>query len=711
MPEPSPKDLAPNNERYARFFAECPIPFGVSHFADGRYIEVNKAFEVVFGLPREKILSSTAQEIGIWRNNAERAKFAAKLARHGTVRSFMIDATRPDGSRYRCRMFATLLSHDDHEYIFSCIIDIQGQLAAEEETRFHIERFQQLYEHMRDGCTLVDKNGRFTQSNSAFYEMLGYTEEEIRQLTPRDITPVYWHERDIRIENEQVFVRGYSDLYEKEHRRKDGSVFPIELQCYLNRDVNGQPDGFWGLVRDISDRKAQQANLNFLAYHDPLTQLPNRTLFIDRLEHALKRAKRSILSPRQSETQSSQLQLALLFLDLDHFKNINDTMGHLTGDLLLQLVAKNIARDLREADVLARIGGDEFVILLDSPVSLENTTLVVQRVLSLFAEPLQVQDKKIYVTASIGISLFPRDGLDTSTLTKHADLAMFKAKEMGRNTYCFYESSLGSSIQERMSIETALRGAMQRDEFLLYYQPQIDLITGQLVGVEALLRWNHPARGFVPPSQFITIAEDIGLIEKIGSWVLTEACHQMARWRDDGLEIPHIAVNLSVQQLKNKNLVDFVAQQLKNYQLSPQILELEVTESLLMHRTEQTLAILHGLEALGIQLAIDDFGTGYSSLAYLKTLPLHRLKIDYSFVQNIGRDKNDEAIIRAIIALANSLNLETVAEGVEREEQENFLRTEGCRISQGFRYAPPLPAEEIFARFYKKKVIGKPLAE
>jgi len=708
MSETFPQDLISNSERYAIFFAKCPIPFGISRFSDGRYIEINKAFEVAFGRSREKILASTSLEIGVWNNLDERAKFTATLAREGTVRSFVIDSVRPDGTHYRCRMFSTLLSYDNNEYIFSCVVDIHDQLVAEEEARLHIQRFQQLYEHMRDGCTLVGKNGRFIQSNRAFYEMLGYTEDEIKQLTPRDITPTYWHERDIRIENEQVFVRGYSDLYEKEHRRKDGSVFPVELQCYLNLDAEGQPDGFWGLVRDTSERKAQQVNLNFLAYHDPLTQLPNRALFIDRLDHALKRAKRTILSPHQPETQSSQLQLALLFLDLDRFKNINDTMGHLIGDMLLQIVAKNIAHDLREADILARFGGDEFVILLDSPISLESTTSIVQRILSLFAEPFHVQDKDIYTTISIGVSLFPRDGLDASTLIKHADLAMFKAKEMGRNTYCFYEASLGSSVQERMLIETALRSAMSRGEFLLYYQPQIDLTTGRLAGMEALLRWQHPTRGFVPPSYFISIAEDIGLISKIGTWALTEACRQMARWRADGLEIPRIAVNLSVQQLNNKNLVSFVAQQLEVYQLSPQVLELEVTESLLMHRTEQTLAILHGLEGLGIQLAVDDFGTGYSSLAYLKTLPLHRLKIDYSFIQNIGRDSNDEAIIRAIIALANSLNLETVAEGVEREEQECFLRTEGCRVSQGFRYAPPLPAEEIFARFHKKKAASKP---
>ncbi|MDR2164280.1 MAG: EAL domain-containing protein [Zoogloeaceae bacterium] len=707
MPENVSQEPAPYAGQHSAVFAECPVPFAITNL-QGRYVDVNRAFETTFGWPRHEVIGRTSMEIGIWESSAERGQFIERLQRNSTVRFNTANTICRDGSRYRCRLFASLLSYRDETYIFTVVIDIHDLLLAEGEARFYLERFQQLYEHMRDGCSLVGKDGRFVRSNRAFCDMLGYSEEELQHLTPRNITPARWHEQDIRIENEQAFTRGYSDIYEKEHRRKDGSIFPIEIQLYCNFDASGESDGFWGIVRDISERKAQQEHLNFLAYHDPLTRLPNRTLFFDRLEHALKRAKRTILGAMPSaEMPFQQLQLALLFLDIDHFKNVNDTLGHLIGDTLLQILAQNITHCLRESDVLARFGGDEFVILLDSPVTLESATTITRRILALFAKPVYLpqQDKEIYVTASIGVSLFPRDGLNAETLVKHADLAMFKAKDLGRNTFHFYEATLGASLQERVQMEAALRSAAQRNEFILHYQPQIDLATGKLAGVEALLRWRHPERGIIPPLHFIPIIEDIGLIGQVGAWAITEACRQMAAWRAAGLKIPRMAVNFSVQQLEYSGLVDFVARQLWENCLQSWELELEVTESLLMHRTEQTLAILRDLEMLGIQLSIDDFGTGYSSLAYLKTLPVHRLKIDYSFVRDIGHDSNDEAIIRAIIALARSLGLETVAEGVEREEQERFLHAEGCRIGQGFRYARPLSADQILAMFHGKPAV------
>ncbi|MDR1647987.1 MAG: EAL domain-containing protein [Zoogloeaceae bacterium] len=692
------------DERYSTIFAECPIPFALTRLSDNRFIEINKAFERAFGWSREEMLNKTGNEDGFWLSTTEHQAFNARLRQKNTVTAFPMEARCRDGSRYHCRLFATLLPYNGEEYIFTCVIDIGDQLMAEQEARFYFNRFQQLYEHMRDACALIGRDGRFLSCNSACCEMLGYSEQELQHLTVCDVTPAHWHAQDHRMESAQIPQRGWSDLYEKELLRKDGSTFLVEVQRYKNLDEAGEPDGFWSVARDISERKAQETSLNFLAYHDPLTRLPNRALLIDHLENALKRARRSILTPiHPQETQTRDLQLALLFLDIDHFKNVNDTLGHQAGDTLLQISAQNIARYLREADVLARFGGDEFVILLGFPVTVESTTQITRRLLSLFAEPVRLKNHEVYVTASIGVSFFPRDGLDADTLIRHADLAMFKAKEMGRNTACFYEVSMGASIQERMQLETALRGALQRGEFLLYYQPQIDLGTGMLTGVEALLYWNRPGIGLMPPSRFIPIAESIGIVSEIGFWALAEACRQMTLWRNAGLDMPRIAVNLSVQQLENKDFVEVVAQQLRDNKLLPDALELEVTESLLMHRSGQSLAVLEGLHTLGVQLSVDGFGTGYSSLAYLKTLPVHRLKIDDSFVRDIGRDSNSESIIRAIIALAKGLELETVAGGVEREEQEHFLLAEGCHVGQGPRYARPLLPESILEQFGSRR--------
>ncbi|MDR3213628.1 MAG: EAL domain-containing protein [Azoarcus sp.] len=687
-------------------FYDCPIPFIITTLEEGRFVEVNAAFERTFGWKREELREKTSFDVGIWTNREERSVLLNRIALEGNMYSAaVIVACRDDAPRHY-RMFAMRLDCGAVSYLFTAFNDIQGQLDAEKDAQSNRNRFLHLYNTMLDGYARVDTNRHFLECNRSFREMLGYTEEELLQLTASDITPAEWHALDIRIELEQLAHRGYSDIYEKEHIRKDGSIFPVELQLYRSIDTNGNFDGFWGVVRDISERKRQQASIDYLAYHDPLTQLPNRILLLEKLEHTLKRAKRLAnehapeMPPGEADHQASQV--ALLFVDLDHFKNVNDTMGHPVGDTLLQIAASKMSHLLRESDFLARAGGDEFIILLEAPITTASAAGVANRVLALFAAPIMVQDQEIYMSASIGISLFPKDGDDSESMIKHADLAMFKAKDEGRSTFRFYGAELGAGILERMTLEHALRGALQRNELILYYQPQISLASGQIVGVEALVRWRHPERGIIPPGHFIPIAEDIGIISDIGGWVLQEACRQMAEWRDESLPILSMSVNISAQQFERSNLVAIVQEQLEKHRLPPHMLELEVTESILMHKTEHTLSALGGLKKLGVRLAIDDFGTGYSSLGYLKSLPVQRLKIDYSFVRDIGHDSNDEAITRAVIALSTNLSLETVAEGVEREEQEKFLRDAGCQIAQGFRYAHPLPATEIRAMFDEK---------
>jgi diguanylate cyclase (GGDEF)-like protein/PAS domain S-box-containing protein len=684
-------------------FHGCAIPFIITTLDDGRFVEANAAFETAFGWKREELRGKTATDIGLWINAENKDLFLERVKREDGMQPITLTATRRDGILHHYRTFAMRLNSEGVHYLFTAFIDIQNQIDAEKEARDSRNHLLQLYDTMIDGYARVGKDFHIQECNRAFREMLGYAEEEIPNLTPRDITPPDWHKLDIRIEQEQLLRRGYSDIYEKEQLRKDGSTFPIELQLYRCLDAAGNYDGFWGIIRDISERKRQQANIDYISYHDSLTNLPNRALLLEKLEHTLKRAKHLFPNTvNQSAQPEDGYQIALLFIDLDHFKNINDTMGHAVGNTLLQIAADKMLHVLRESDLLARMGGDEFVILLEAPITAAAAGSVAKRILALFSPPVLLQEKETYISASIGISLFPRDGDDTESLIKHAELAMFQAKSEGRAIFRFYGAELGAGMLERMTLEHDLRGALQRREFVLYYQPQVALATGRLAGVEALLRWIHPERGLIPPGQFIPIAEDIGIISDIGAWVLQEACRQMAEWRAEDFEVPGMAVNISAQQFERSNLIAIVREQLEKYRLPPHMLELEVTESILMHKTEMILAALGGIKKMGVRLAIDDFGTGYSSLGYLKSLPVQRLKIDTSFVREIGIDSNDEAITRAVIALSASLGLETVAEGVEREEQEQFLLNENCQIVQGFRYAHPLPAAEIQARYAQK---------
>jgi diguanylate cyclase (GGDEF)-like protein len=435
--------------------------------------------------------------------------------------------------------------------------------------------------------------------------------------------------------------------------------------------------------RAVDEQIAHAARVEYLAYHDSLTELPNRSLFSKLLGHSITQAHRYTR------------QLAVLFLDLDHFKNINDTLGHEAGDELLQDVAARLKSCLRDSDIVARLGGDEFVVMLPELEVEEYVAIVAQKILAAVALPFVFGDQEYRVTASIGISTYPQDGLDEQTLTKNADIAMYKAKEEGKNNFQFYSEALNASSLDRLNLESALRQALELNQFQLYYQTKRDIRSGLITGMEALLRWQHPDLGLVAPLRFIPLAEETGLIVPIGKWVLRTACLQNMAWQNQGLAPLNMAVNLTARQLFDESLLTDLTTILVETGMDPHLLELEISEGLLMRDVEKTMRVLRGIKSVGVRIAIDDFGIGYSSLTSLKQFPLDSIKIDRSFIHDIARVAEDRALTEAIIAMGKTLSLTVVAQGVETKEQADFLRQNACDEFQGFYLNKPMPAEQM----------------
>ncbi|WP_308925533.1 EAL domain-containing protein [Janthinobacterium sp. J1-1] len=559
--------------------------------------------------------------------------------------------------------------------------DITARKEAEEKLRLSAT----VLEHIADAVMVVDIEGVIVAVNPAFTQITGYTEAEA----------VGRHSSLTRSErHDEVFYQTMWDELiasgfwrgEIWRRRRNGELYLEWLTISAVRDTHALTTHYVGVCSDITQVKQAQEKLDHLAHHDPLTALPNRLLFHDRLQHALLRAA------RDGE------QLAILFIDLDRFKNVNDTLGHHIGDELLQQVAAQLAVRLREGDTLARLGGDEFIVLLENVDGQYGATQVAEKLVAMFEQPFLVAGHELFVTCSVGVSLFPDDAQDLNMLIRNADVAMYQAKARGRNGYRFYAPSMTGEGIERLRLETFLRRSIEKNEIFLNYQPQVEIDTGRLIGVEALVRWNHPELGLIPPARFIPLAEDSGYINQLGKWVLDEACRQMMRWQAQGLHVPKMAVNLSVKQFERGSMAGVVADILRETGLAPQRLQLEVTESVIMN-TGDALGYINDLHAIGVGLAIDDFGTGYSSLAYLKQLPVQTLKIDRSFIKDISSDANDEAIAIAIIQLGKSMQLSVIAEGVETQEQAAFLLRHGCRLAQGYFYSRPVLAQDIVERW------------
>jgi diguanylate cyclase (GGDEF)-like protein/PAS domain S-box-containing protein len=552
--------------------------------------------------------------------------------------------------------------------------DLRERLAAEQDQR----QAAVVFDNTREGILLTDAKRHIVLVNPAVTEITGYAQAEIQGRLAR----LLWAKR-----HDSAFADSVWRAVDQEGqwqgeiwlRRKDGELCPVWKNISAVRDTAGQIVNYVCVFSDVSKIKDAEQRLDYLVYHDPLTDLPNRSRLSEQLRAAISRAERLGTS------------VALLYLDLDNFKHVNDTLGHEEGDRLLRSMAARLQACVRGKDAVARLGGDEFVVLLEDVREANEAARVAEKILNAMSAPFELSGFELRMRASIGISLWPQHGESAEALLKAADAAMYRAKSSGRGRYEFFSPDLTEQALERLTLEHALRDPRLTDQLVLYYQPQFSVKTGGLVGAEALIRWQHPVRGLLPPDAFVPLAEEAGLIEGIGEWVLRTACAQARRWLDAGHPPFRMAINVSAYQIRNERIVEVVRSALGDARLDPRLLELEVTEGALQTVVEAA-DILGRLKALGVQLALDDFGTGYSALSSLKLLPFDRLKIDRSFIRDLEQDPDDRALARAIIAMGRSLGLEIVAEGVETTSQLAFLRKHGCHEMQGYLFGRPEPA-------------------
>ncbi|SDI35603.1 putative bifunctional diguanylate cyclase/phosphodiesterase [Pseudomonas panipatensis] len=554
-------------------------------------------------------------------------------------------------------------------------------VTRQRQTDDHLRQAAAVFEATQEGLLVADVHGKILHINPSFQRITGYSADEVLGRNPSVLKS--------GLQDDGFYQRMWQALKsdgvwcgEIWNRRKSGEVYPQWQHICAVHDEKGKLTHYVAVFSDLSSIKRSQRELDFLAHHDPLTGLPNRLLLLERIEQALARGERDKSGG------------ALLLLDLDHFKHINDSLGHSTGDLLVKAVAERLRGLLDEHSSLARLGGDEFAVILENRLP-QHVSSLAQRLLDAMDAPFEVAGQPIYISASLGVSLYPDDARDVDHLLQHADAALFQAKASGRSLYAFYTPELTARARAHVQVEAALRQALENDELRVYYQPVHDLASGRVVGVESLVRWQHPERGLVPPGEFIPVAEACGLIAAIDTWVLDQACRQMRAWLDQGVLLEFVAVNLSSRVFCREGLEDRVARALRESDLAPQHLVLEVTESAIMQNVDQSVALMQRLRALGVHLAIDDFGTGYSSLMRLKRMPVQKLKIDQGFVAGLPGDTEDAAIACAIIALARSMGLKVVAEGIERPDQAAFLLSHACDFGQGYWYGRPQPASEL----------------
>ncbi|MBU1664402.1 MAG: EAL domain-containing protein, partial [Gammaproteobacteria bacterium] len=643
---------------------------------DNVVAEVNPAFAKLLGGRPEDFVGRSIYDFVDAANRTILVTQGARRER-GEQSIYEVDLTRLDGIAVPCQFSASPIADETGAKAgaFALVSDLSSRRAHEA----YVRQVVAMFESTAEGVMLTDLKGHILSVNPAFTAVTGYSEAEAIGRNPSFLKSGRHTDEFYQLMWAELLATGHwqGELWD---RRKNGEVYPEWLTISAVRDTNGAVQSYVGVFSDISHIKRSEAELERLAHYDPLTGLPNRILMHAQLNHALDRARRH------------KERVAIMVLDLDGFKTVNDSLGHPAGDLLLQTIAERLRRLLRREDTVARMGGDEFAVIVEA---IGNPGLIAEKIIRAVSEPVELDGHSALVTASVGIALFPDDGNDTTSLLQAADMAMYASKQAGRNTSRFHHADMTRAAQQRLVIEQGLRRALDNDELEVWFQPQFDLLSGDLVGAEALVRWRSPERGLVPPNDFIPIAEETGLILPLGEWVLRQSCRHAVEWQARGLGAGSVSVNVAGPQIERGDFFAIVQTVLEETGWPAERLELEITESFLLRNAEQAMAVVQKLSELGVKVAIDDFGTGYSSLSYLKYLRVNKLKIDQSFVRDLPGDHDDAAITRAVISLGHNLGFSVIAEGVESDAQREFLKQEGCDQAQGYFYSRPLPAAEF----------------
>ena len=664
--------LRESEHRYRTLFEGNPLPMWVYDYETLSFIAVNEAAVLHYGYSKDEFLRMTIEDIRP-PEDIPLLRDALDARRDRNDRVFR--HRKRNGQIFDAEVISFEFISAGRKSWLVIAVDVTERRGAEQRLRESEERYRLLFERNLAGVYRSTIDGRFLDGNDAIARMFGYRDRE--EFLSQNTYSLYNSEADRNRLLAQVREHGSLSNVEVRMRRRDGTpVWVIENMTLLEGGI------LEGTIVDITDRKTAQEQMEYQAYHDALTGLPNRLLFRDRIDIALAHAKRH------------RTAAAVMFLDLDQFKLVNDSLGHTVGDALLQEVATRLVLSIRADDTVARMGGDEFTVLLTDVKDAGSSAVVAQKLLEAISQPMVIEGHELYVTTSIGIARSPEDGTDAETLLKRADGAMYRAKEAGRNNYQFATATTLEATSERLVLERSLHHAFEREEFVVHYQPMTNLLTGSVVGAEALIRWNHPERGLMMPDDFIPIAEESGLILPIGEWVLRTAVKQMKGWHAEHGPL-RVAVNLSARQFQQRDLTTMIERILTENDYPAELLDVEITESTAMQNADVSLAVMKRLKQMGVRISIDDFGTGYSSLSYLKRFPIDTVKIDQNFVRDLSDVSNDGAIITAVISMARALNLRVVAEGVETEAQLAFLRRENCEVVQGFLHSRPVSAEEF----------------
>lgn len=651
--------------------------------ASMRIIDVNETACDMLGYSYEEMLRLPPHETRIGVSNERLAEYYDDIVYSDSKYAVTTTKLRhKNGTHLPAEVRMRALRPGGRHILVALVKDITERLQAQAALQASEERFSATFNQAAVGLAHATVDGCWTRANQKLLEITGYSEAELLQLTVFEIT----HPEDLKSTRESILrtlageIQDYSS--QKRYRCKNGKYIWIVVSVSLVREAHGAPSYFIVAVEDISLRKRMEEELQHSAHHDTLTNLPNRMLLQDRLSQAIVYAHRAAR------------HVAVMLVDLDRFKDINDSLGHDAGDQMIIECGRRLGRNTREGDTVARLGGDEFVVILSDVGHEQDVVRLAQQTLLSLAEPMVILGQELYPSGSIGISLYPKDGQDVPNLLQSAYMAMYQAKKRGGNNFQFYAAEFNARVTERLQLGALLRHALEQDEFVLHYQPQVDIATGRIVGAEALVRWRSQDGTLVHPNAFIPVAEETGLIVPIGEWVLRTACIQGRAWERAGLPL-RIAVNLSARQFGQQDIVKLVSQILQETGCSPALLELEITESVIMENIKTTIETLHQLSAMGVNLSIDDFGTGYSSLSYLHRFPIHTLKIDHTFIKDVAHGIGDAPIAKAVILLAHSMGLRVIAEGVETSEQLAFLRAHGCDQMQGYYFSRPVPAEQV----------------